>query len=498
MGDKVKRIIKLFVLVAVLITLSFTAFAAPKTLKTAPKTKKSLKKLVLGTATSESLSSRATITFKDVKESDSAYPYILKMVSDYGVISGYPDGTFKGKKTITRAEFCKIMTASLLYLEKKYGFSMADEPSSKVLSFKDLPQNNWAYAYVSDLVLKYNIFTGYPDGTFKPNKTISKYEMASVVGKALKVVLDRCEIVLKTTSKAGFSDVKSKHWAKQYLDILLSYDILSKGKVFGGASLANRYDVAIIGSKLIDTSIAQADALGESKLAALRNKYAAIKIVPKVTHGLQVYRQLTIGKPHASVTGLFGNINESASSTNNWMNFGATASYGNTFKVGPFKGDYEFSGKYGYNQIVYLIQSGGGTTASLVNESRIDLDLNTIHPVVDFYGFKGLLLTGLKYVSLSNSVSPISFPAINVGIVTVAPAFGYKVLGRAFYSLIPSVPKANSALGSPSTLINYELGIDCELLKTPMVLGYSGETMFINGGAYTRFYNMFFVRYFIL
>ena len=66
-------------------------------------------------------------------------------------------------------------------------------------------------------------------------------------------------------------------------------------------------------------------------------------------------------------------------------------------------GHYELTGKYGYNQMVYLVPSGGtGVVASVNNENRLELEVNTTYPIVDFLGIKGKLLLGGKYFNLVN------------------------------------------------------------------------------------------------
>lgn len=488
-----KKIISFSLILAMILGLSGVGFAAPVKAK-AVKAKVTAKAQVTTTA------------FKDVKLKDPVYPYIVKMVKDYGVIAGYPDGTFRGKKTITRAEFSKVLTSAMSYLEKKYGIPLADEPSTAEVTFKDLPSKNWSYPFVSKLVNKYKLLTGYPDGTFKPNKTINRYEMAAVFGKTLKAVYARFELPVtvptpEAKTPVSYSDVKAGHWSKEFIDLLLAYRVLDKAKTYGGDKSVDRNTVAIVGAKLLDTSVAAIDKIPAAKLAALRDKYAPkaaakVEVKPLTT----VDRQMQLGKPRSYVSGLYGNVNESASSTNNWLGLGASASYANNFNVLNVKADYELTGKYGYNQLVYLVPTSGrvgNVGGAVVNESRYDVDLNTIYPIVNFYGMTGQLLLGLKYVTLSNSVSPVNFGALNAGVATIIPAFGTKILGRAFYSLLPSQPKSTSVLGVPTNILNYEAGMDTEIMKNPVLVGFSGETMFIGNG-FNRFYNMVFVRYWLL
>ncbi len=50
--------------------------------------------------------------------------------------------------------------------------------------FSDLPAGHWAYGAVAKLAAE-GVVDGYPDGTFKGDKTMTRYEMAQIVAKAL-------------------------------------------------------------------------------------------------------------------------------------------------------------------------------------------------------------------------------------------------------------------------------------------------------------------------
>ena len=49
----------------------------------------------------------------DVQPTDWAYQALQSLVERYGCIAGYPDGTFKGKRALTRFEFAAGMNACL-------------------------------------------------------------------------------------------------------------------------------------------------------------------------------------------------------------------------------------------------------------------------------------------------------------------------------------------------------------------------------------------------
>ena len=50
--------------------------------------------------------------------------------------------------------------------------------------FSDLPADHWAYDAVAKLAAE-GVVDGYPNGSFRGNKTMTRYEMAQIVAKAL-------------------------------------------------------------------------------------------------------------------------------------------------------------------------------------------------------------------------------------------------------------------------------------------------------------------------
>lgn len=55
---------------------------------------------------------------------------------------------------------------------------------SKIQLFPDVPENHWAYDYVATMAGN-GILEGYPDGYFKGNRPLTRYEMAAVLYRAM-------------------------------------------------------------------------------------------------------------------------------------------------------------------------------------------------------------------------------------------------------------------------------------------------------------------------
>lgn len=56
---------------------------------------------------------------------------------------------------------------------------------NKTFDFPDVPENHWAYEYIRTLAGN-GILQGYPDGTFKGDRSMTRYEFATLVYKALQ------------------------------------------------------------------------------------------------------------------------------------------------------------------------------------------------------------------------------------------------------------------------------------------------------------------------
>ncbi|HOP71490.1 MAG TPA: S-layer homology domain-containing protein, partial [Bacillota bacterium] len=99
---------------------------------------------------------------------------VLKL-ADLGIISGYPDGTFKPDNLVTRAEFAKMIVC-MLGLE-----SAAKSLEGEAVPFADVDADHWAAGYIN-VAQMMGIVNGYEDGTFRPEGNITYAE-------ALKMVL---------------------------------------------------------------------------------------------------------------------------------------------------------------------------------------------------------------------------------------------------------------------------------------------------------------------
>ncbi len=114
-------------------------------------------------------------------------------------ITGYPDGNFQPEKAITRAEIATILSRIL-------NLGQSTAPSQ---SFSDLKSNHWAYGYVNAIV-NAGIMNGYPDGTFGPDRPITRAELSTVMVR----VRGLFPIMVAPPT---FPDIAG-HWAAGYIE----------------------------------------------------------------------------------------------------------------------------------------------------------------------------------------------------------------------------------------------------------------------------------------
>lgn len=96
----------------------------------------------------------------------------ISTMSALGIITGYPDGTFKPNKPITRAEFAAIAAR------------FDETQSGKSATFSDVI-GHWAVKEIG--IAYYNDWIkGYPDGTFKPDQNITRAEAMTLINRVLE------------------------------------------------------------------------------------------------------------------------------------------------------------------------------------------------------------------------------------------------------------------------------------------------------------------------
>lgn len=111
------------------------------------------------------------IVFTDITEEYKFAEAAIQELVEKGIVDGIGGGKYAPEQEFTRAQFCKIMVEALGYEKGEY----TDK-------FTDVKANDWFAPYVQAAV-EIGLFNGNPDGSFKPDKAITRQEMAAVAGR---------------------------------------------------------------------------------------------------------------------------------------------------------------------------------------------------------------------------------------------------------------------------------------------------------------------------
>ena len=125
----------------------------------------------------------------------------ISTLSNAGIISGYPDGTFRPGQTITRAEFAAIAAQFDVVTEN------VENPFSDTTG-------HWAENLISYAASK-GWVSGYTDGTFLPQKAITRAEAMTLINNVLDREVDEEGLL-----------AEAKQWPDNQKDSWYYYEVL--------------------------------------------------------------------------------------------------------------------------------------------------------------------------------------------------------------------------------------------------------------------------------
>lgn len=145
-------------------------------------------------------------SYDDVAKDRWSYAYV-ETATERGYLEGYGDGVFGPSNSMTRAE----LATALVRIAEKLGMAEGDE----TVGFTDVSEDKWYASYV-EKAAQLGLVTGYEDGTFRPENTVTRAEAVTMINR----MLDRDPETAQALKEMDcpFSDVAQGHWA--YLNIL--------------------------------------------------------------------------------------------------------------------------------------------------------------------------------------------------------------------------------------------------------------------------------------
>jgi hypothetical protein len=160
------------------------------------------------TATAYLITISNTHRFVDLSDDHWASNPVQYLLSQQ-VISGYADGTFRPDGDVTRAQFAKVLVGAMGW----------DPLTPQTPTFNDVGADFWAYSYI-ETAAAYGVISGYDDGSFRPNKNVTRAQVAKMV------VVSR-EWVMDTPASASFTDVSPTEWSYDYVETVNAAQVMS-------------------------------------------------------------------------------------------------------------------------------------------------------------------------------------------------------------------------------------------------------------------------------
>ncbi len=161
------------------------------------------------------ISDTVNLPFKDI--TDPTVQYSVRKLYQKGLIKGYPDGTFKPNRHLTRTEGA-VLILRLMGIKPTGNYKQ---------DFSDVKRNFWGFTWIEE-AYKRGIIKGTGNGKFSPNAEITRGEFVTMLIRAQKIPLvDR---------KNPFVDLKPSYFG--YKEIITAYyhgiafGVKSSGKLY--------------------------------------------------------------------------------------------------------------------------------------------------------------------------------------------------------------------------------------------------------------------------
>jgi len=220
------------------------------------------KKFIVGAATAALVASAVApvASAKDFKDTKgNTHEPAIDALSDAGVITGYPDGSFLPNKTLTRSDVVKLMGKWLV----SEGYKVPTDYKTN-MRFKDLkPTSNDELLQYAAVVKENGVFNG-SNGNLLAGDNITRENMAVVIVRAFDTVED-IELVKYVKDQDFKKDVtdlaKAKAEARTAIDVLDFFDITNPAApAFNPKATTTRGQFATFLHKTIKTDFSEVKA----------------------------------------------------------------------------------------------------------------------------------------------------------------------------------------------------------------------------------------------
>jgi hypothetical protein len=158
----------------------------------------------------------------------------IKYLATANIMGGYPDGSFKPNRIVTRAELSSILV-------KAKGISVT---KGVVAGYTDVPKNSWAAPYIR-AAMENGYMTGKKANKFEPNRGATRAEAVAALVKFDNMA------VTSDLKRGPFPDMTARDWSSKYVAAAKDAGMLGylEGQDFEADKSITRAEVAAILAK---------------------------------------------------------------------------------------------------------------------------------------------------------------------------------------------------------------------------------------------------------
>ena len=190
----------------------------------------------------------------------------------------------KGTKQIIPLSIGPLDGYSYAYLPDNSDFTV--EKVIYTTPFNDLGEKYKYESYIHEISSR-EIIVGFEDGSFRPEKELTRAEMATIFSRMFSVP--------KTRSASCFEDIPENHWAKEYIMALVDKGVFMKDTHFNPDSVITREQLVAMTFRMLSD-------MGKIKPQETEVDFSKYKDIDKVSDYAKVaYKALTKDNYHLLV-----------------------------------------------------------------------------------------------------------------------------------------------------------------------------------------------------
>ncbi|MFS0781708.1 NlpC/P60 family protein [Bacillus sp. 1P06AnD] len=173
------------------------------------------------------LGNSPSVSFVDLSKDHYAFTAVADLTSK-GIISGYQDGSFRPNDPVTRGQAAAIINRQLKHTPKS------------TISYPDVSGSN-GFAKDIAAINELGIINGFTDGTYRPNETMTRAQMAVIVQRAFNI---KKSVASSSAAENIYNDLNSSYWA---FDAIITMNVIDltqgfKTNVYRPLDSASRVD----------------------------------------------------------------------------------------------------------------------------------------------------------------------------------------------------------------------------------------------------------------